>query len=52
MNLVHLLGLACGLAEHAEEIRQGEQPNPDYLDRVGDALWAYVLDPSLRADES
>lgn len=51
MNLIHLLGLACGLAETAQEIREGVMPDPAYLDRVADALWAYVGNRELRADE-
>lgn len=48
-TLIHLLGLAVGLAETADEARAGEPVDPDYLDRVADALWAYVGDPARRA---
>jgi hypothetical protein len=41
-TLINLLGLAVGLSETAEEVRQGEPVDPDYLDRVADSLWAYV----------
>ena len=51
MKLIHLLGLAVGLAEEAEEIREGKTPDTDYLDRVADALWAYVGNPARRAEE-
>jgi len=50
INLVYLVGLACGLAETAEEVRNGEPVDPDYLDRVAYALWAYVGNRNLRGD--
>ena len=50
-GLIYLLGLAVGLAEHAEEIRQGEAADPDYMDWVADALWGYVGNPSRRGAE-
>jgi hypothetical protein len=50
-TLIHLLGLAVGLSETAEEVRQGKPVDPDYLDRVADSLWAYVGNPDRRADE-
>lgn len=50
--MIHLLGIAVGLAETAEEIRQGNVVDaPDYLDRAADLLWAYVGNPARRADE-
>jgi hypothetical protein len=50
-TLIYLLGLACGLAETADELRAGRPADPDYLERVADALWAYVGSPERRAPE-
>ena len=52
-SLIHLLGLGCGLGETAEELRNGGDVSEaaDYIEKVGDLLWAYVGNPDRRADE-
>lgn len=50
IDLIYLLGLAVGLAETAEDIRQGKPCDPDYLDRVADSMWTYVGNPARRGD--
>lgn len=46
-RLIYLLGLGVGLGETAEELRAGGsvEDAADYIERVGDTLWAYVGNP-------
>ena len=52
-NVIHLLGLAVGLAETADELRAGEPVGAaaDYIEKVADLLWGYVGNPARRAPE-